>query len=82
MIVVTVALAVALPVVVYLFLDHIRGLNSAHAEQVSELLTRIQHPSIVRPETMTERTEQRPTEPPDELHLIGTVQGGGVPENV
>lgn len=77
MIAVTVALAVALPVVVYLFLDHIKGLNATHAEQASEMLTRIQHPEIVRPELPSRRIEVTPTEPQDEMHLIGTISGGG-----
>ncbi len=69
-------LVVAIVVVVWFFLDYIKGVNAAHEARESELLTRIQHPEIVRPEIPTHRVEVPPTEPEDEMHLIGTIQGG------
>lgn len=76
MIVLAGLLALAFPVTVWLFLRHIDRLTSTYEARTSELLTRIQHPEIVRPEIPTHRVEVAPTEPEDEMHLIGTISGG------
>ena len=69
-------LVVAIVATVWFFLDYIKGQNAEHEARVSELLTRIQHPEIVRPELLDRRVEVAPTEPEDEMHLIGTISGG------
>lgn len=74
-------LVVALVATVWFFLDYIKGLEGKYEARTSELLTRIQHPEIVRPELPARRVEVAPTEPPDEMHLIGTVQGGSISDN-
>lgn len=69
-------LVVAIVATVWFFLNYIKGQNVQHEARVSELLTRIQHPEIVRPDIPARRAEVPPTEPEDEMHLIGTIQGG------
>ena len=77
MIVVTVLLAVALPATVWLFLRHIESINSTNEARVSELLTRIQHPEIVRPDIARKPVESQAPTFNDDLHLVGTVSYGG-----
>ena len=77
MIPITGLLAIALPLTVWLFLRHIERLNKSHEARTSELLTRIQHPEIVRPEPM-ERTEPPAPVFNDDIHLVGTIQNGKV----
>ena len=77
MIVITGLLAVALPLTVWLFLRHIEKLNDTHEARTSELLTRIQHPEIVRPEAPVEHREPLPPVFDDDLHLVGTIQQNG-----
>lgn len=67
-------LAVALVATVWLFLDHIKEINVSHELRVSELLTRIQHPEIVRPEIRPPAVEPKKREK-NEMHLIGTIGG-------
>ena len=67
-------LALALTVTVWLFLRHIETINATHETRTSELLTRIQHPEIARPEIDTESYEPAAPVYDDDLDLVGTIR--------
>ena len=73
MIVLAVLLALALVATVWLFLRYLKDVNSSHEARVSELLTRIQHPEIVRPDVTPERTEPLAPVFNDDIHMVGTI---------
>lgn len=73
MIVVTVALAIALVAVVWLFLAEQRSTQAQTNAERSELLNRIQRPEHITPAADFPSWQFPEDQEPDELSLVGTI---------
>lgn len=76
------ALVAALIVSNAAWLVYLDRRDRRHRDQLSELITRIQHPQLVNPRALETPLPPPPDPEPDERELAGQVFAGGLPDRL